>query len=101
MTAPSRFWIITNGDLRPAILRQLPKLPPSQVIAEPAGRNTAPAIGLAAFLLLRRDPDAVLGLFRPITSSPSPPNTARLSAEESRLPPREKTCCARHPPDSI
>ena len=63
MTAPSRFWVITNGDLRPAILRQLPKLPPKQVIAEPAGRNTAPAIGLAAFLLLRHDPDAVLGLF--------------------------------------
>jgi mannose-1-phosphate guanylyltransferase len=63
MTAPSRFWIITNGDLRPAILRQLPKLPPKQIIAEPAGRNTAPAIGLAAFLLLRHDPDAVLGLF--------------------------------------
>jgi len=63
MAAPSRFWIITNDDLRPAILRQLPKLPPKQIIAEPAGRNTAPAIGLAAFLLLRRDPDAVLGLF--------------------------------------
>jgi mannose-1-phosphate guanylyltransferase len=63
MTAPSRFWVITNDDLRPAILRQLPKLPPKQVIAEPAGRNTAPAIGLAAFLLLRHDPDAVLGLF--------------------------------------
>jgi mannose-1-phosphate guanylyltransferase len=63
MTAPSRFWIITNHDLRPAILRQLPKLPAKQIIAEPAGRNTAPAIGLAAFLQLRRDPDAVLGLF--------------------------------------
>jgi len=63
MAAPNRFWIITNDDLRPAILRQLPKLPPRQVIAEPAGRNTAPAIGLAAFLLLRHDPDAVLGLF--------------------------------------
>jgi mannose-1-phosphate guanylyltransferase len=63
MTAPSRFWIITNDDLRPAILRQLPKLPPKQIVAEPAGRNTAPAIGLAAFLLLRHDPDAVLGLF--------------------------------------
>jgi mannose-1-phosphate guanylyltransferase len=63
MTAPSRFWIITNDDLRPAILRQLPKLSPKQIIAEPAGRNTAPAIGLAAFLLLRHDPDAVLGLF--------------------------------------
>jgi mannose-1-phosphate guanylyltransferase len=63
MAAPNRFWIITNDDLRPAILRQLPKLPPKQIIAEPAGRNTAPAIGLAAFLLLRHDPDAVLGLF--------------------------------------
>jgi mannose-1-phosphate guanylyltransferase len=63
MAKPSRFWIITNDDLRPAILRQLPKLPPKQIIAEPAGRNTAPAIGLAAFLLLRQDPDAVLGLF--------------------------------------
>jgi mannose-1-phosphate guanylyltransferase len=56
-------WVITNDDLRPAILRQLPKLSPRQVIAEPAGRNTAPAIGLAAFLLLRHDPEAVLGMF--------------------------------------
>ncbi len=63
MAGPRRFWIITNADLRPAILRQLPKLPPKQIIAEPCGRNTAPAIGLAAFLLLRHDPDAVLGLF--------------------------------------
>ncbi|MFZ1009487.1 MAG: mannose-1-phosphate guanylyltransferase [Candidatus Sulfotelmatobacter sp.] len=62
--APARqFWIITNDDLRPAILKQLPKLPKAQVLAEPAGRNTAPAIGLAAFLLLREHPDAVLGLF--------------------------------------
>jgi len=63
MAAPRRFWIITNDDLRPAILRQLPKLHAKQIIAEPAGRNTAPAIGLAAFLLLRHDPEAVLGLF--------------------------------------
>ena len=63
LAAPRRFWIITNDDLRPAILRQLPKLHPKQIIAEPAGRNTAPAIGLAAFLLLRQDPNAVLGLF--------------------------------------
>jgi mannose-1-phosphate guanylyltransferase len=63
MAALSRFWIVTNDDLRSAILRQLPKLPAKQIIAESAGRNTAPAIGLAAFLLLRHDPDAVLGLF--------------------------------------
>jgi mannose-1-phosphate guanylyltransferase len=62
--APARrFWIITNDDLKPAITRQLPKLSSQQIVAEPVGRNTAPAIGLAAFLLLRQDPDAVLGLF--------------------------------------
>ena len=56
-------WIITNGDLRDNILKQVKKVPRQQVIAEPVGRNTAPAIGLAAFILLHRDPDAILGLF--------------------------------------
>ena len=58
-----KFWIITNQDLRSAITKQLPKLPAVQVLAEPVGRNTAPAIGLAAFLLLREDPKAVIGMF--------------------------------------
>ncbi len=57
------FWVITNADLRSAILKQLPKLPKPQAIAEPVGRNTAPAIGLAAFLLVRDHPEAVIGMF--------------------------------------
>jgi mannose-1-phosphate guanylyltransferase len=62
--APAKnFWIVTNDDLRPAILKQLPKLPKAQVLAEPVGRNTAPAIGLAAFLLLRENPSAIVGMF--------------------------------------
>ena len=56
-------WIITNGDLRDNIVRQVKQVPKQQVIAEPVGRNTAPAIGLAAFILLHHDPDAILGLF--------------------------------------
>ena len=44
-------------------MRQLPRLSKRQILAEPLGRNTAPAIGLAAFILLNTDPDAVLGLF--------------------------------------
>jgi mannose-1-phosphate guanylyltransferase len=63
MAPAKRFWVITNQDLRPAVVKQLPKLPKSQVLAEPVGRNTAPAIGLAAFILLRENPVAVLGLF--------------------------------------
>jgi mannose-1-phosphate guanylyltransferase len=62
--APTKeFWVITNDDLRPAILKQLPKLPKAQVLAEPIGRNTASAIGLSAFLLLRQDPEAIIGMF--------------------------------------
>jgi mannose-1-phosphate guanylyltransferase len=57
------FWVITNDDLRPTIVRQLPRIEKKHVLAEPVGRNTAPAIGLAAFLLLRQNPVAVLGLF--------------------------------------
>jgi mannose-1-phosphate guanylyltransferase len=63
MAPAKRFWIITNEDLRPAIAKQLPKLPKAQMLAEPVGRNTAPAIGLAAFLLLRENPEAVIGMF--------------------------------------
>jgi mannose-1-phosphate guanylyltransferase len=59
----TRFWVITNQESRREILRQLPRLAKPQIFAEPVGRNTAPAIGLAAFLLLQRDPDAVIGLF--------------------------------------
>jgi mannose-1-phosphate guanylyltransferase len=58
-----QFWVITNDDLREPIIRQLKKLDKRQIVAEPVGRNTAPAIGLAAFLLERRDPGAVIGMF--------------------------------------
>lgn len=58
-----RFWIITNEDSKREIARQIPRLGKRQIIPEPVGRNTAPAIGLAAFVLLRSDPDAVIGLF--------------------------------------
>jgi mannose-1-phosphate guanylyltransferase len=63
LASSRNFWIITNQDLQSAIARQLPKLNKKQIVAEPVGRNTAPAIGLAAFLLRRQDPEAVLGLF--------------------------------------
>ena len=62
--APAKHgWVITNHDLRGEIVRQLRRLTRQQIIAEPAGRNTAPAVGLAAFLLLRRDPAALIGVF--------------------------------------
>src|SRR5271165_2068564 len=60
---PERVWILTNDHLRDEIVRQLPEIPGRQVLAEPAQRNTAPAIGLAAQILQSLDPDAVMGVF--------------------------------------
>ena len=58
-----RFWVITNEDSQREIARQVPRLNKQQIIAEPIGRNTAAAIGLAAFILLRSNPEAVIGMF--------------------------------------
>ncbi len=63
LSPPRHFWVITNKDLHKEITRQLPRLERKQILAEPVGRNTAPAIGLAAFILERTTPNAVIGLF--------------------------------------
>src|SRR5271167_2774199 len=60
---PERIWILTNDYLRAEIVRQLPQVPKNQILAEPAQRNTAPAIGLAAHILQSIDPNAVMGVF--------------------------------------
>src|SRR5713226_3716279 len=48
---PERLWVMSNEHLREEIIRQLPEIPSHQILAEPAQRNTAPAIGLAAHIL--------------------------------------------------
>lgn len=63
LSKEDRFWVITNGALSGVIRKQLKKLKKDKIVAEPAARNTAPAIGLAAFLLQKIDPEAVIGMF--------------------------------------
>jgi len=58
-----RVWVLTNEHLREEIVRQLPGVPRWQIVAEPAQRNTAPPIGVAAKILRESDPDAVMGIF--------------------------------------
>jgi mannose-1-phosphate guanylyltransferase len=57
------FWIITNEFVADEIQRQLPQVPEKQIVVEPEPRNTAPAIGLAAFLLERIAPESIIGMF--------------------------------------
>jgi mannose-1-phosphate guanylyltransferase len=56
-------WVITNEYLAHEIAGQLKGIPAGQIVREPMARNTAPACGLAAFLIERQNPDAVLGIF--------------------------------------
>ncbi len=42
---PAAVWVCTTRALAGAIRAQLPEVPPQQILAEPEGRNTAPAIG--------------------------------------------------------
>ncbi|MBN1936222.1 MAG: mannose-1-phosphate guanylyltransferase [Anaerolineae bacterium] len=50
----------TGETYVPIVREQLPDLPPENIIVEPSGKSTAPAIGLGAMHIHRRDPDAVM-----------------------------------------
>jgi len=52
--------VVTSEALAPTIRALLPEVPADQVLAEPSGKNTAPAITWAATVALARDPDARL-----------------------------------------
>ncbi len=45
LVAPESVWICTTERLVDAVRAQLPEVPAPQILAEPEGRNTAPAIG--------------------------------------------------------
>ncbi len=55
-----RTLVVTGRSHAAELIRQLPEIPPENILIEPVGRNTAPCIGLAALHILRRVPDAVM-----------------------------------------
>jgi len=61
--AEDRFLVVTGQAHRAAVLEQLPDADPARVLAEPSPRDSMAAIGLAAALLERADPEAVMGSF--------------------------------------
>ncbi|MCA9135761.1 MAG: mannose-1-phosphate guanylyltransferase [Planctomycetales bacterium] len=54
--------IVTNRVLVEPIAEQLPMLPKENLVGEPAKRDTAPCIGLAAALIASKDPDAIMAV---------------------------------------
>ena len=60
---PANIWVITSQHYLDQVAAALPDIPRANLIGEPMGRDTANAIGLAANLLARRDPDATMAVF--------------------------------------
>jgi mannose-1-phosphate guanylyltransferase len=63
MFKPEQIHIITAEDHIEAVEEDLPELPEENLFGEPAVRDTANAICLAAAILRKRDPDAIVGIF--------------------------------------
>ena len=61
--AGPRVLVVTGEAHLAAVREQLPGLDPGAVLAEPSPRDSMAAIGLAAAVVERRDPDAVVGSF--------------------------------------
>ena len=55
--------IIASKNLCKKIHKEIPEIPKDNIIIEPQGKNTAPAIGLAASHIHKRDPNAIMGVF--------------------------------------
>src|SRR5262249_39433273 len=51
-----RVVIVTGADQAAATRAQLPQLPPGNIVAEPCPRDTAPCVGLAAWIVKGREP---------------------------------------------
>lgn len=59
---PERIFVVTVEAMAPELRRQAPALPAENFIVEPLGRNTAPAIGLAALHIEACNPEASMAV---------------------------------------
>jgi mannose-1-phosphate guanylyltransferase len=62
MFKPEQILVVTGREHAEELMQQAPEIPRENFLVEPVGRNTAPAIGLAALHLRRRDPRACMAV---------------------------------------
>ncbi len=63
LASPERILVVTGEAHGPEVQKQLPDLRAENVVLESEGRDSAAAIGLAAAIIERRHPDAIIGSF--------------------------------------
>jgi len=59
---PDRIFVCTGAAYARAVLDNLPELPKENLLGEPAGRDTANAVGFPAAVLHHRDKDAIIAV---------------------------------------
>src|SRR6185503_2961642 len=59
---PERIFVCTAAAFGPQVLQDLPELPKENLLGEPAGRDTANAVGFSAAVLHHRDKDAIIAV---------------------------------------
>ena len=52
------FWVVTNAAYVDIVRKQLPDMPASHILAEPAARNTAPCIAWACWRIKEEEPES-------------------------------------------
>jgi len=60
LTTPERVWVVTNAEHVSTVQSQLPELPAENILGEPVGRNSAPAVALAVARIARTEPQALV-----------------------------------------
>ncbi|KIY43312.1 nucleotide-diphospho-sugar transferase [Fistulina hepatica ATCC 64428] len=63
LTSPARTTVVAGPLHVKSIHEQLPDLRPENLFCEPGPKESMAAIGLAAAILVKRDPDAIIGSF--------------------------------------
>jgi mannose-1-phosphate guanylyltransferase len=59
----NKIYIVASDFLCNQIKKEIPEIPESNFIKEPSGKNTAPAIGLAALHIYKIDPQGVMAIY--------------------------------------
>ncbi|MDH5477383.1 MAG: sugar phosphate nucleotidyltransferase [Nitrospinota bacterium] len=63
LAPPERTLVVIGAEHESLAREQLPSVPPENIIVEPVGRNTAPCVALAAAIIHKRHPGAIMAVF--------------------------------------
>ena len=78
---PERVWVVAGAKDAPHLTHRALGIPKRNILLEPEGKNTAPALAYAAAAIAREDPDAV------VLATPADHAIGRVPAQSPSLAP--------------